>query len=478
MSLDKKIQDTFNPPPSLEGEDWLMPSDDVFDAIEGAIYPDENPRKRILPFWFWLIPFLLIVGGVLFLSNVDKEDDLLTNNFEGHTSEVTLKEELYSTEISEEVGVSEQGEISNEYVYSVASVENVSVNAEITNQKDTRLTGSDFTLNQNENIVSSNAIVGFDFKSLSDKFTGDVASAESRTLSSVLSTRDSYSEIHKFINQTLFVTRSDDWITPPSKVNTITALSVNQNDWFVKFSAGMSRWNFNLNNNYLVALQPADFSHTDGSGYYFEFSIEKNISSRVSVGLSASFDRDQFESGHNSVINYDLSTEDNDQTKDFALSMASPLGFLESNIVVARNVDASNNTNLIVDLDNKHTAINFDLGLYADVRLFDYGNFSLSSQIGGGMNYLSHVSNTLDRFNTSEAGFDSQSSRIISDQSDLRRVRSYFNIGLNLGYDWSSNTSVGLSYQFRRDINSVYESGDFSTLIQRQMSGIYIKRRI
>ena len=47
MSLYKKIKDTFNPPPSLKGEDWLVPSDDLFDSIESSIQNDLKKKSEI-----------------------------------------------------------------------------------------------------------------------------------------------------------------------------------------------------------------------------------------------------------------------------------------------------------------------------------------------------------------------------------------------------------------------------------------------
>ena len=66
MSLDKKIQETFNPPPSLNGEDWLLPSDDLFDAIEESVYAEPKRNRRAL--WFWFLPLALVVSLVAYLQ--------------------------------------------------------------------------------------------------------------------------------------------------------------------------------------------------------------------------------------------------------------------------------------------------------------------------------------------------------------------------------------------------------------------------
>ena len=156
--------------------------------------------------------------------------------------------------------------------------------------------------------------------------------------------------------------------------------------------------------------------------------------------------------------------------------MASPIGFLESNIIVARSTDANEHTDLTIDLNNSHSITNIDFGLYAQIKILQYSNFSLGSQLGFGFNYLSNISNSLDHFSTSETGFISHSSEILKNQSHLNLLRSYINFGINLEYNFSGSTSFGVNHHFRQDFNPIYSDGDFSTLISRQLSGFYVKK--
>ncbi len=477
MSLDKKIQETFNPPPSLEGEDWLMPSDEVFDAIEGVVYADDKSSKRRFPFWLWLLPLLLISSLAFIFFNNDSGVEFaeIQNNELKDVNEINSVDQPKSiTTVPEDIDQEPSSKTKSSYLV-----------ADIVNQRgQTRNTGTKFSLGST--VVP---LVNF-----TERFSSNIHTAENHInidheevtinnntiavsdLNQVTS-RVGYDKLLLLQNLALLPIRSQLELPIQNLIDVENQVGMN-NHWSYKFSSGISLWNFNLSNNYLVALQPADFSHSDGLGYFVELGIERTVTQRFSIGLLASVDRNEFDSGHNSVINYDLSTEQDNKTKGFDLTMASPLGFLESNIVVARSVDASNNTNLVIDLDNRHRVTNFDLGLYTDIRLLEYGGLGLSTQMGVGLNYLSHVSNSLNRFSTSEAGFDSHSSTIVSDQSDLKRVRTYLGLGLNLEYDFSSVTNVGLQYQLRRDMNSIYQSGDFSTIVQRQLAGLYIKRRI
>ena len=89
MSLYNKIKNTFNPPPSLKGEDWLLPSDDLFDSIESSIQNDLKKKNRGI--WVWLLSLLLISGTLSYLltdNNTNLGGIVLTNkgNTEYHTS--------------------------------------------------------------------------------------------------------------------------------------------------------------------------------------------------------------------------------------------------------------------------------------------------------------------------------------------------------------------------------------------------------
>ena len=87
MSLYKKIKNTFNPPPSLKGEDWLLPSDDLFESIESSIQNDQKKKNRGI--WVWLLSLLLISGTLSYLlTNANIGGNLLTNkgNTEYHTT--------------------------------------------------------------------------------------------------------------------------------------------------------------------------------------------------------------------------------------------------------------------------------------------------------------------------------------------------------------------------------------------------------
>ena len=492
MSLDKKIQDSFNPPPSLEGEDWLVPSDNVFDAVETAIYGEEEPQKK--PIWIWVLSLLLLGAISAYM--------IFTSGSESNNSIDSINTEIKKDETNSDTNVKSSIQRA-QYESNSKSTSDKSINAGMINglTKMSSITSNNFIAEiSKENVKDNVSINGLAFNN-PQNFTDIKRTIKTQVntntdnlnnnIPSLVSAENIFNTSKEALRGDIYSDRllllSND-IKPmeyttraPSQNSGITPLindNVLNNAWSVSFSSGVSQWVFDLNNNYQTALQPADFQFENSVGYFVQLGMERRMSNRVSFGATFSVDKSDFTSGHNSVVDYDINNELSDMTKDFGLTMASPLGFLESEIVVARSVDAPNNTSLTIDLHNSHTVTNFDLGLYGVVDILQYGRFSSSLNIGAGINYLSKVSNTLDRFSTSESGFDSNGSTITADQSNLNNFRPYYHAGINVEYRWSPTISIGATHQWRQDFTAAYQIDDFSTMVTRKLSGLYIKKGI
>ena len=482
MSLYNKIKNTFNPPPSLKGEDWLLPSDDLFDSIESSIQNDLKKKNRGI--WVWLLSLLLISGTLSYLltdNNTNLGGIVLTNkgNTEYHTSSkrsgvrVNDVNKLNSKNLFLKVAADnkeiETSKIDYNVEKSITSVPIPLISSTSDNSTSVPALEKSFNLSTRTNRRNRN-LESLDFTSVVGSKNSNIEEPVT-----IKTKRISYNLTRiAGINCSLFQEKD-----PPifREFSSLPERDVSQvSEWRLKFSSGTSNWNFSLNNNYRTTLDPADFRFSRGVGYFIELGIEKMLSQRLSLGISGLIESSSFSSGHNSIVDYDISNETEDQLNQFNVIMASPIGFLESNIIVARSTDANEHTDLTIDLNNSHSITNIDFGLYAQIELLQYRNFSLGSQLGFGFNYLSNISNSLDHFSTSETGFISHSSEILKNQSHLNLLRSYINFGINLEYNFSGSTSFGVNHHFRQDFNPIYSDGDFSTLISRQLSGFYVKK--
>ncbi|MDA9181929.1 hypothetical protein N9O51_01935, partial [Saprospiraceae bacterium] len=446
MSLYNKIKNTFNPPPSLKGEDWLLPSDDLFDSIESSIQNDQKKKNRGI--WVWLLSLLFISGALSYLltsNNTKIGGIVLTNNGDtdyrttSKSSVVRINDvnKWNSKNLFSKVG-SDNKEIATskiEYNVEKSTTDLTIPFISSTSDKTTsvsvleKLFNLNFRTNRRDRDLENLAftsVVGSKISDIEESLT-----IKTKRISNNFASIASIASINCSLFREKVPPFFHEFYHIPNK-------DLSQaSEWSLKLSSGSSNWNFSLNNNYRTTLDPADFRFSKGDGYFIELSIEKMLSQRLSVGVSGLIESSSFNSGHNSIIDYNINNETEHQMNQFDVIMASPLGFLESNIVVARSTDANEHTDLIIDLNNSHSITNIDFGFYAQIEILQYRNFSLSNQSGIGFNYLSNITNSLDHFSTSETGFISHSSEILKNQSHINLLRSYINIGINLEYKFS-----------------------------------------
>lgn len=237
------------------------------------------------------------------------------------------------------------------------------------------------------------------------------------------------------------------------------------------FGVGYTFWNFTLNQNYLAALDPADFTYKHGTGYQMHMSYDKKIAHRLSWVTSLSLEKITYQSGHNSAVNYELANEDINLQNRFSLNMASPLGFLGSEVTVQRiNDDITQNQNdLMLDLHNSHQNYNVDLNSAVAFNIVDRNRFQAALQMGLGLNHLFGLQNELTEVNITGNDFKSISTSISSNQENIIATRPYANIGMRLNKRINRNFDLTLEYAYKRDLRAIYSNADFSTRLSRHL---------
>ncbi len=556
MPKDKDIRSAFDNP-SLGNEDWLQPSESVFENIEKEIYGKK--KKKRFPFW-WFTAFLLMIGLVYFgvsnFTNSNENESLIakqtdvTNTVESdvqiasnlplpnqQSNPTKLEAAINITTATTESNITqESSEQSNEIVEvqesttrdkleQVAPKENIVLKNEVKEASDER---EDESAGATKHALVNQTNPSTKPNPLPHKNPTPTESIQAINVgpSTVLSNQKNTNFHHpkvsnmehsntspstnKLPSTPTFLTASSETnivrqqtpielgenkkdadkqnltsIAPlaidlksellnldiPSETKTVSLDNIQilpaESKWTIEAALGMSFWQFKLNNNYQTALQPADFTHTNGKGLAATFGLSKSISRPFSLNSSLTIERISFESGHNSSITYNPTSEA-EQSNSFDLTMASPLGFIESNIVVEREAGELNEaTDLVVDLNNSHQVSNVDLNLSLQSNLYQTNKFEMLVDLGLGVNYLFAIQNDLYEFNLSKDNFKPGTTSITADQNELSKTRPYFMLGAGVTYDWTKGNGLVLRYQFKQDFNSVYQSGDFGTLLRR-----------
>ena len=482
-SNNKKWFNAFNNP-ELKEEKWLEPSDALFDHISNEIF--EKKKKRKLVYWlFGLGSFLILgVGAFMILDSEDKTLSLNGDTINIRPSQSSQNADFKSASMDNLLSNSELKAIDikpldaneSESLKSTVStlpaqLRNNSDNSKNRSSKRTSIYDEElypdkvFSAKSETTIANKNAqgsqSFKYDVKEKSTISSLDGPSKASAQLRPLLS----FSEI----NLLTFLLSSEEGLPPLLNhvyIDDPTDLKNALNNSFsLGISFGLSQWNFNLNNNYITALNPADFSFDNGRGINAGLSLEKKISSNLSFISTLQLEQIDFVSGHNSSANYDLLMETGGMmTNDIALTMATPLGFIDSEVIVNRADNTSTeNTALVLDLHNDHRITNLSLDAGVSYALYKNKFINISPTVSLGANYFSSITNELSSFDIDQDGFNSGVTKITSVPQNVKTITPFVNMGLVLDREIGNNFKTGFGIAYRKTLTPIYSEGDFST---------------
>lgn len=242
---------------------------------------------------------------------------------------------------------------------------------------------------------------------------------------------------------------------------------------------GMQLWQHKVSSNYLGDLSPFDFSHTNGLGWVAGLNIEYAINNKLSLFMNPSFEEVKTTSGHNSNLKYNVSNE-TDAANDYNLSLATPFGFSEANFLLFRRSDVgAEEIDLLVDFESNHNIKNISLGFGVKLDLFKASKFGSFISLGGGINQILEIRNSINQINTNHRAIVFQDMGTASYMNpDLNKWHFDVRGGLGLNYQFSNNVELNLAYNFINGLNPIFELNDYKTKVNRSQIqiGLLISR--
>jgi len=241
---------------------------------------------------------------------------------------------------------------------------------------------------------------------------------------------------------------------------------------------GYSNWQFILNEEYADAVEPAAFQSTAGNGLSVNVGLEKELGSRLSLGTSFGVQQVNFSSGHNSSVIYDTKSETTDDSSNTkSLTMATPLGFIDSEVQLRRIGDTgSEETSLVLDLHNEHKLTALEFSIYGKYDLIKKDGLDVGFQSGFGILMLSAVDNKLTSFDSDNDFFSSGVNTVTSSFVELNRVTPVVSFGLNVMKALRYDISVGVSLGGRFNLHAIQTTGEFETSLRRYEAGLFIRK--
>lgn len=479
---------------NLENEDWLEPSGSVFENAEAIIYRKKR-KKRF--FWIFFTLALVTASGLSMLKfnkiATSSPANEVTNKFDvlKNPSLANLNEK----QISNVIPKANPAVISNNQLLRTASYEpevasnivtSITLNRnQTTNLRNSSSPSDNFTSSENatfslSKILATNTEKSNDINEhviVGNEVSGNLESIHLGTKSETIQIASTHGFQEKWSERSIVPEYVQVEINPLVNLPITRLMSIGtepierkrkqfKND--LTFGLGFSTMRFNLNETYITALDPADFSQNSGSGMVVSLSYGRKVANRLKIGLDFSYNNVIASSGHNSTIEYRIEDELSNQSNLIDLTMASPLGFIESSIVVGRQASVSGSSEeVVVELNNTHRITDIALIPNISFALMNYLNTSIDLELGAGVNYINQISNKLSSFKLSSANYNSISSEITADQTLIRKFTPLTSITLSAKRNFTNNYFYGMELSMRNNLLPVYVQDDFSTSITR-----------
>ncbi len=460
MPDDKYIEDLFNQS-HLEGEDWLNPSEDILPQIEEAIY--SKKERNAIP-WLWIFGGLILsLFIILIISN---KNPIHSNSTPLDSSSIRSEKNAIDKRTKPSNDIADF-EISQKTERQITNSDGQSVVKEIKTE------GAQTTkkvISENENILNSAHQHKENLSATNSKAEETIiqkASKEPKT------TREKERSLIGLAptNGLPELTPSpryfpDDYspaieesITPVNKGNK-TTLSI---------YTGYTNLRYELNENYKSALSAADFSHDNATGWTLGISIDKSLSAGLTIFGQTMIEKNTSYSGHNSSANYRIDTENTALQNSYDLTMASPLGFLNSTVLVQRasSTSTSEDVDINLDLHNRHTFYNVDIGLGVLQNIIRSKHIDFNIGTGLGINHIVGLKNYLDQVNIDLDNYNAIQNDVTLSQQNINHTRIYYGIIAEVNYQFKERTSIGVSYSRKKDFNSLFNNGDFNSIASR-----------
>jgi hypothetical protein len=503
LGKDNIWKDRFNEP-SLENENWLDADKSVLDNVMKEV----APRRRKYLLWWFMGGIIILSGLVLMAVNMNVFDTATQNK-----SLIKTNKENRSPETENEIMLS--GKVVNAETRKPVVKENNSTplpsSSSVNNKTQNTGTQSTFaaskkketkTINSSGDIVdkSNKAPIKAGEKKANNKRSSFEMTApvdknadpsENNTLAQIDTVIENKARMSLIADLPILPVSVPGLLPIETRhvatqdmpfvllLSSMIEPQQSSKKYEIAIIAGAGLWSFNLNNNYETALDPADFSHDRGRSWSTDLQFRKDINNRLGLFAGLMIESVEFHSGHNSQITYDIHNEMNNMASNhFDLTMASPIGFMMSDIEIERrSVDELPATDLVVDLSSTHEIRNLDIHAGLSFKAWQSQRLDIYTMAGLGMNNFLTTSNRLDSFNVNHSAFGTRSGHVYEGQSNVNNISMYSMLGLQLRYEIAVTYSIGLEMSWRNNLQVIYSEVDFSTQLDRYHIGLQFAKK-
>lgn len=478
VDLKKILRKAFDKD-SLENENWLEPSATMLEEIEGRIYTKKKGRV-----WFFLVPVLLVllstvIGICLGTSKIDghsasptktKIDEKQTSkkqiNSEVNNPNTNLGENksliLNETAIKNPI-ISVKNNLPKALTASAFQKRDFSFNPSFSSNTEvisfTRFSNQNKTIAKSKNILDK-SMVEKEEKALKENLELEIIPGKSSQLTMLGSLGLPNVSTKKGM----------------PKVLPVEVILPKKSSWSMVVGTNASLWQFKLNDAFISAVSPADFQSSNGLGTRTYIGMDRKLGRRISIGAKLAYEQIGFSSGHNSIVAYDRNAEtDANFSNTKNIKMATPVGFIDSDVTINRDSDLAG-SEVLIDIKNQHKIQSLDLQLNLDYQLPMVFGLRPNISLGAGVQYIAKLTNELKYFTPQQNEFSEGEGAIVAGQTSLNRWSPMVSSGFGLEKYLTKNLSIGLNGNYLFNLTNIQEGDQLSTRVNRFNGGIYLRR--
>ena len=475
-------KDRFNEE-DLPIADWNTPDDEVWKGILPHVAPEKKRRRGW--WWLWFGMGGILVAMMVIFSFPDNSDSILSQQSEVEEVKGTLAN-YDSNIVNTGVNIMNESEMVVNSSDSSLESETMSVNISPSKKTERQPYNNANTSSRKLNKVESDIETPISKTEVAD--TNEAIKLNRPESSSFKflenknifeSSLDGKDKVRELLSVSMLPSLEillSKRILPNHDLSNLELLDIDfpsERKIRFGFSTGVVLWHHRVSSNYTDFLSPFDFNFEKISlGWQTALDMNIVINDYLEGTVGFQYEQINTTSGHNSDIPYLLADEQdaNNPLNGYALSLATPYGLSGATFNLLRNQDiGANSADLLVDFHSSHVIKNFSIPI--GLNIFPFGKKNIwvpSVHIGFGTNYLANISNSIQSIETHYDAIqydDSGTATFVS--PDLEKLHFDYRLGLGVNYQFNSNTSFRINYDWSRGINPIFEQDDFNTRIDR-----------
>ncbi len=453
-------------------ETWNTPDDDL---VWKGIVPHIEPKKKRRPLmWLWWSLGILISLMLVFFAYQSSSSN--------YVSEINQKELLQpntnsiSKKPNESIKPLQEEKTTEQIAGSSLQNELTIPRAKLPSQATKNITK---TIGENKVIPSylatqktSNKPVSFPLigKPMASKILLSTENKKEEKTELITSTHQTKSKIEKQYPLLPILSFEVKEAKQQESLKLATIDIIKGNKIFsVDATIGFVYWKHRISNKYISDLTPFEFNYKNNIGWQSGVKVAFSINNFLQAYGGLQYEQIQIFSGHNSLLNYNLSTEQN-SSNDYTQSLATPYGLSGATFRLNRSRDVgSSSVDFLVDFESKHLIKNWTapIGLRI-IPLENRNRFQPSATIGFGFNYLSSITNQIQQIESHHDAFHFNTDGTSTfENPSINQWHYDFRLGINLHYQLNLSTQLQLNYNWAKGINAIYQQEEYNTKINR-----------